>query len=149
MPANYPLPSFHFSVAWGTKADQSKGAFSEVTGLTQEVQPIEYRHGLSPESGVMKQPGQVKFNNIVLKRGVVTGNNDFYEWFYKARSMQAERRDVIISLLNDSHMAVMSWTVHNAFPVKLEGPQFKASGNEVAIESLEIAHEGLDVSILG
>ena len=147
MAADYPLPSFHFAVVWGKEKNQLRAAFTEVTGLTQEVQPIEYRHGLSPESGTMKQPGQVKYPNIVLKRGIITATNDFYDWFYKSRSMQAERRDVIISLLNDKHMPVMVWTAHNAFPVKLEGPQLKASGNEVAIESLEIAHEGLDVTL--
>jgi len=58
---------------------------------------------------------------------------------------KVERRDLVISLLNEEHQPVMVWKVHNAFPVKVEGPQLKASGNEVAIESIEIAHEGLEV----
>ena len=56
-----------------------------------------------------------------------------------------ERRDLVVSLLNEEHEPVMIWKVHNAFPVKVEGPQLKASGNEVAIESIELAHEGLEV----
>ncbi len=53
------------------------------------------------------------------------------------------RRDIIISLLNEEHSPVMVWNVHQAFPVKVDGPQLKATGNEVAIESIELAHEGL------
>jgi phage tail-like protein len=58
---------------------------------------------------------------------------------------QVERRDVVISLLNEEHNPVMTWKIHNAFPVKVEGPGLKAAGNEVAIESIEIAHEGLEL----
>jgi phage tail-like protein len=53
--------------------------------------------------------------------------------------------DIVVSLLNEEHMPVMVWKAHNAFPVKVEGPGLKASGNEVAIESIEIAHEGLEL----
>jgi phage tail-like protein len=56
-----------------------------------------------------------------------------------------ERRDLVVSLLNEEHAPVMTWKLLNAFPVKVEGPQLKASGNEVAIESIELAHEGLEV----
>ena len=90
-------------------------------------------------------PGLRKFNNITLKRGIVKGDNEFFIWLSTVKLNTVERRDLIISLLNEDHLPVMVWKVHNAFPVKVEGPQLKASGNEVAIESIEIAHEGLEL----
>ena len=121
MPAQYPLPVFHFRVEWGG----TRIGFSEVTGLTQENQAIEYRDGSFMEYSSIKMPGLRKFSNITLKR--------------------VERRDLTISLLDEAHNPVMTWRALNAFPVKVEGPQLKASGNEVAIEAIELAHEGLEV----
>jgi phage tail-like protein len=139
--ADYPLPVFHFTVEWGGK----RVGFSEVAGLTQENQAIEYRDGSFPEYSSIKMPGLRKFSNITLKRGVVKSDNDFFKWLSTIKLNKVQRRDLVISLLNEEHQPVMVWKVLNAFPVKLEGSQLKASGNEVAIESIEIAHEGLEV----
>ena len=141
MPGQYPLPVFHFSVQWGG----NRLGFSEVTGLTQENQVIEYRDGSFLEYSSIKMPGLRKFSNIVLKRGVVKSDNDFCKWLTTIKLNTVERRDLTISLLNESHEPVMVWKIHNAFPVKVEGPQLKAAANEVAIESIEIAHEGMEV----
>jgi phage tail-like protein len=137
--ANYPLPVFHFKVEWG---GQNVG-FSEASGLTQEVQLIEYRDGNSPDYSTIKMPGLHKYNNITLKRGIMKGDNDFFKWLNTVKLNTIERRNLTISLLNEEHEAVMVWKAVNAFPVKVEGPGLKASGNEVAIESIELAHEGL------
>ncbi len=137
--ANYPLPAFHFKVEWG---GQNVG-FSEASGLTQEVQLIEYRDGNSPDYSTIKMPGLHKFNNITLKRGIMKGDNEFFKWMNTVKLNTIERRNLTISLLNEEHEAVMVWKAVNAFPVKVEGPGLKASGNEVAIESIELAHEGL------
>ncbi len=139
--ADYPLPVFHFTVDWGGK----RIGFSEVAGLTQENQAIEYRDGSFPEYSSIKMPGLRKFSNITLKRGVVKSDNELFKWLSTIKLNKAERRDLVISLLNEEHQPVMVWKALNAFPVKLEGPQLKASGNEVAIESIEIAHEGLEL----
>lgn len=141
MPEVYPLPVFHFRVEWGG----TRIGFTEVTGLTQENQAIEYRDGSFLEYSSVKMPGLRKFANIVLKRGVMRGDNEFVAWLNTVRLNKVERRDVTISLLNEEHAPVMVWKIHRAFPVKVEGPQLKASGNEVAIESIELAHEGLEV----
>jgi phage tail-like protein len=141
MPAQYPLPTFHFTVTWGG----TRVGFSEVTGLTQENQAIEYRDGSFPEYSSIKMPGLRKFSNITLKRGVIKADNEFFKWLSTIKLNTVERRDLVISLLNEKHEPVMTWKVQNAFPVKLEGPQLKASGNEVAIESIELAHEGLEI----
>lgn len=141
MPTLYPLPVFHFTVEWGG----TRLGFSEVSGLTQENQAIEYRDGSFPEYSSIKMPGLRKFNNITLKRGIVKSDNEFFLWLSTVKLNTVQRRDLVISLLNEQHQPVMVWKVQNAFPVKVEGPALKATGNEVAIESIEIAHEGLEL----
>ena len=141
MPTQYPIPVFHFTVQWGG----SRVGFSEVTGLTQENQAIEYRDGSFAEYSSIKMPGLRKFTNVTLKRGIVGGDNQFFRWLSTVKLNTVERRDLIVSLLNEEHKPVMVWKVMRAFPVKVEGPQLKASGNEVAIEAIELAHEGLEV----
>ena len=137
--AVYPIPVFHFKVEWGGK----NVGFSEASGLTQEVQLIEYRDGNSPDYSTIKMPGLRKFNNITLKRGITKSDNEFFKWLNSVKLNTVDRRDLTISLLNENHEPVMVWKAHNAFPVKVEGPGLKASGNEVAVESIEIAHEGI------
>lgn len=141
MPQQYPLPVFHFTVQWGG----TRIGFSEVAGLTQENQAIEYRDGSFPEYSSIKMPGLRKFTNLTLKRGIVKADNDFFQWLSTIKLNTVERRDIVVSLLNENHEPVMTWKAHNAFPVKVEGPGLKASGNEVAIESIELAHEGLEL----
>lgn len=139
--SEYPLPQFHFQVEWGGQ----RLGFSEVSGLDIEVQVIEYREGISPEYSALKMPGMKKYNNITLKRGIVPKDNEFFEWLNTASLNQVERRDIVIRLLNENHEPVMVWKAINAFPVKYEGPQLNATANEVAIETLELTHEGLTV----
>lgn len=141
MPALYPLPVFSFNVEWGGQ----RVGFSEVSGLTQENQAIEYRDGSFPEYSAIKMPGIRKFSNLTLKRGIVKSDNDFAKWLSTVKLNKVERRDIIVSLLNEERQPVMVWKIQNAFPVKVEGPGLKATGNEVAIESIEIAHEGLEL----
>lgn len=137
--AKYPSLVFHFRVEWGG----TSVSFTEVTGLTQELQAVDYRTGDSPDYSMVKMPGLRKYNNITLKRGITKSDNEFFLWLNTVKLNDIERRDITVSLLNEKHEPVMVWTAHNAFPVKVEGPGLKASGNEVAIESIEIAHEGL------
>ena len=140
--ATYPLPKFHFRVEWGG----SKIGFTEVTGLDSQVEPIEYREGSSPEYSKIKMPGLHKFSNITLKRGTFSNDKEFYNWINTISLNTVERRDVTISLLNESHEPVMTWQVRNAFPVKVQASDMKSDGNEVAIETLELAHEGLKLA---
>ncbi len=140
--ATYPLPVFHFEVDW---AGTNMG-FSEVSGLTVEAQPIEYREGTMKETSPLKFPGMVKFSNLTLKRGVAAADNEFYDWWKDVVDLRnVPRRDITISLLDEKQEPVMVWKVKKAWPVKVEGPGLKATGNEVAIESMEIAHEGLTI----
>ncbi|MDQ0106206.1 phage tail-like protein [Chitinophaga terrae (ex Kim and Jung 2007)] len=141
--ANYPMPKFHFSVEWGPG---TKIGFTEVTGLTMESDVIEYREGSSPEFHKIKMPGLQKLSNITLKRGTFQGDIAFHEWMETISMNTVPRRDVTIKLLNEKHEPVITWQVLNAWPVKVQSSDLKADGNEVAIETMEIAHEGIKVS---
>jgi phage tail-like protein len=137
----YPLSKFHFIIEWGG----SRIGFTEATGLDKQIEIIEYREGNSPNYNKVKMPGLHKYSNITLKRGTMDGDKDFYLWINTVNLNKVERRDITISLLNESHTPVISWKIINAFPVKVQASDLKADGNEVAIETLELAHEGFDV----
>ncbi len=141
MATSYPLPNLHFQVEWGG----TRIGFSEVSGLNVGVEVIEYREGANVEYTPVKMPGRVSYDDVVLKRGIVANDGEFFAWFNTIRLNKVERRDVTISLLNEEHEPIMVWKLKNAFPVRLEGPLLQASGNDVAIETLVLAHEGLTV----
>lgn len=141
MAASYPLVKFHFQVNWGG----TKIGFTEVSGLDVETEVIEYREGSSPEYSKIKMPGMQKFSNITLKRGTFKSDNDFYNWWNTVKLNTIERRDITISLLNESHEPVVTWKIKNAWPSKVQSTDLKSDGNEVAIESLELIHEGLSI----
>lgn len=141
MATAYPLVKFHFQVEWsGTKI-----GFSEVSGLDVETEVVEYRDGANPEYSKVKMPGMQKFSNITLKRGTFATDNEFYNWWNTVKLNTIERRDITISLLNEEHEPVVTWKVKNAWPAKVQSTDLKADGNEVAIESMEIVHEGLTI----
>ena len=137
--SEYPLLGYHFQVEWGG----TRLGFTEVFGLDIEFQLIEYREGIDVNFSTTKMPGIPKYSNIILKRGIVAGDNEFFDWLKTIKLNQVERRDITISLLNENHEPVMVWKVKNAFPIRIIGPSLKAIANEVAIETLEVAHEGL------
>jgi phage tail-like protein len=150
--AAFPLPVFRFTVTETAASDPKLTTdetigFSEVSGLTQEVQVIEYRDGLTPQRSAMKMPGIQKVTNITLKKGIVKGHNEFYLWLNSVKLNTIVRKDLVISLLDEENNPAMVWNVKQAWPVKVEGPSLKASGNEIAMESIELAHEGLTVSV--
>lgn len=138
---DYPLPKFHFQVQWGG----ARIGFTEISGLDVETEVIEYRDGALPEFSKMKIPGMQKFANVTMKRGVFKSDNDYFNWWNTVSLNTIERRDVIVSLLNESHEPVMVWKIKNAWPAKIGSTDLKADGNEIAIESIELAHDGLSI----
>jgi phage tail-like protein len=141
MAAKYPLSTFHYSVNWGG----TRIGFTEVTGLTMENDVIEYREGSSSTYNKIKMPGLQKFGTITLKRGMFQSDNDFYNWFSTINTNKFERRDITISLLDEMLLPIVVWTVENAWPFKVVYPDLKATASEVAIEILELTHEGLTI----
>ena len=139
--AEYPIPKFHFQVEWGG----TKIGFTEVSGLDITTEVVEYRDGASPEYSKIKMPGQRKYSNITMKRGTFAGDNEFYDWFNTVSLNKIERRDLTISLLNENHDPVVVWKVKNAWPTKITPTDLKSDGSDVAVETLELAHEGLTI----
>ena len=88
-------------------------------------------------------PGLNTNGEITMKRGIFR-NNEFYAW-WNTVSMNGERRDITVSLLDENHEATMVWKFSNAWPSKIEGASLNATGNEVAIESITLVHEGMTI----
>jgi phage tail-like protein len=146
---NYPLPKFHFQVTWQVDNGGPQGtmAFTEVSGLDFETEVIEFRTGNSWKYNKTKQPGMTKYGNITLKKGTFKGDTDFYDYwkdtYYFQGVTKAIRTTVQIDLLDETHSPVFSWILQNAWPTKITSTDLKADANEVAIESMELVHEGL------
>ncbi len=135
----YPLVKFSFQVDWGG----TNIGFQEVSGLDVETEVIEYRQGASPDFTKIKMPGMIKYSNITLKRGSFKGDNEYYDWLNSIQLNTVERRTITISLLDETGAPAITWKVNKAFPMKIQSTDLKAEGNEVAVESIEICHEGL------
>lgn len=147
----WPLAKFCFEVKW----DSAVMLFQEVSGLDVEAQIIEYRTGApsqdnGPVFSATKMPGLKKSGNITLKRGVYKSDNKqsdnkFRDWFSQIKMNTIKRLPVTISLLDETGAATMVWTLTNAWPSKITGTDLKSDGNEVAIETLEVVHEGITI----
>lgn len=118
------------------------GGFSECTGLQVESTPIEYREG-TEDITARKLPGLIKYGNITLKRGV-TVSQDLMNWLKFVQDGDIQRRNVSIVLQNELKQDKVRWNLREAWPTKWTGPDMKATSDEVAIESIEICHEGLE-----
>lgn len=140
--AVWPLSSFYFKVEI---VGIGEIAFKEVSGLDIEAQIIEYRHGNSPAFSTIKMPGIQKSSNVSLKKGVFAKDNKLWDWFSKIKMNTIERRAVTISLLDQENAPTMVWKLANAWPTKITGVSLKSDGNEVAVESIDLAHEGLTI----
>ncbi len=138
----WPMPKFHFKVTW----DGNDMSFQEVTGLETETQIIEYRHGDSPVFSTIKMPGIAKFGNITMKKGVFTGDNKFWDWYSQIKMNTIKRVPVVVNLCDETGAPQMTWTLANCWPTKITGTDLKSDANEVAIESIEIVHEGITIS---
>ena len=139
----WPVPKFYFQVKW----DSQVMSFQEVSGLDIQSEEIKYRHGDSPQFSVIKMPGMKKFGNVTMKKGIFKGDNKFWDWFNQIKMNTIKRLPVTISLLDEAGKAVKVWTLTNAWPTKITGTDLKSEGNEVAIETIEIVHEGLTIAL--
>src|SRR6185437_2479854 len=103
-----------------------------------------------PEGGlneyVHKLPGRTKFTNITLKRGWVE-TDDLWKWYANVIAGQIQTKAVSIILYENKGQSVAQpkarWDLEQAYPVKWQGPEFRADANSVAVETLEIAHSGV------
>lgn len=117
------------------------GGFSEASGFDASIDVIEYREGDMVQTP-MKLPGLKKYGNITLKQGVAD-SMVMYEWMIAGVEGEVERKTITITILDETETATASWQVINAWPAKYTAPDFNATSSDVAIETLEIAHEGM------
>ncbi len=118
--------------------------FSEVSGLDVTTEPIEYREGTDKTATIRKIPGLIKYGNIILKRGY-TENRELWDWVKATIDGQTERRSGAITLLDESREHVVRFSFEEGWPCRYAGPIFDAGTAAVAIEIIEICHEGLSV----
>ncbi len=140
--AVWPLPKFYFQVKW----DSNVMSFQEVSGLDVQSEEIKYRHGDNPVFSPIKMPGLKKYGNVTMKKGIFKADNKFWAWFNEIKMNTIKRVPVTISLLDEAGKPTMVWTLANAWPTKITGTDLKAEGNEVAVETIEIVHEGLTIA---
>jgi phage tail-like protein len=138
----WPMAKFHFQVEW----DSLLMSFQEVSGLDMEPLPIDNNADDELQFSMIKTPSLPKLATISLKRGVVLSHHNFWDWFNQFKINTNLRRSLTISLFDENGTAMMVWSIENAWPDKISASELSLHGNEVAIESLEIAHEGLIIS---
>jgi phage tail-like protein len=140
---NDPLAAFQFKVDLGNQA--SIAVFSECSGLEMSVKYDEIKEG-GQNGFVHRLPTRVEYGNLVLKRGTTT-DTEFFDWCAGALRGRIQRRLVTVTLVAlDTQATIFTWTFVDAYPVKWSGPSLKASDSTVAIESLELAHRGLQLT---
>lgn len=144
----YPLPVYNYKVDIG----KDTVAFSEVSGLNIAYETTTYKES-NTESGkasprVFRMPAQATTTTLTLKKGLVPAKSQaaLYDWISSIRINQVVKKDILISLCDETGKAVVTWTILNAFPTKLDIPTFDANSNDVAIESMELMADDIIIN---
>lgn len=135
----YPYKKFNYKVTFDGKEELG---FSEVSAVDISSEPVEYREGNMAGMTAGKQPGILKYSNVTLKNGT-TSTTTLYEWMKTVMDGKVSRKTVVITAMDDTMSEVASWELENAWPTKYSAPDFNATANEVAVESLELVCEGI------
>lgn len=136
----WPVPKFHFKATIG---DKGEIAFQEVSGLDTEYDIIEYRAGNSVDFSTVKMPGLRKGSDVTLKKGMFKDDTALYDYFNETKMNTIARQTVTIQLLDEEHNPMFTWTLKNAFPMKVSGTDLNAQNSEIAVEEIVLAHEGM------
>lgn len=142
---NDPYRSFNFTANFG---DDTSAGFTEISGLTVEGDAVDYREGVDKANAMRKLIGLRKYANIQLKRGY-TKNNKFWLWFSNIQQGVQDRRDGVITLMDESRRPVLRWVVKAAWINKIETGGFKSNASEVLLETVELVHEGVVMEPVG
>jgi phage tail-like protein len=140
---SYPLPAYNYRVTIGSDTV----AFSEVSGLSVEYEPVTYKHGLSFAMGVRLIPGMRREVSLTLKRGVVRRGDVLSRWMREtyADPFKAAARDILVDLCDEAGAPLVRWKVIGALPVKIDAPAFDANANEAAVEALELIAQDMQI----
>jgi phage tail-like protein len=123
----------------------ASATFSEILGLDVSIDIVDYRTGAAPVSTAEKLPGLARYPNITLKRGL-TQNTDLWNWFKNILNGVSDKRSMSIVLQDAQHNDVVRWNVTNAWPCRWAGPALHAGSSDIAIEAVEICHEGFQLA---
>ena len=136
-----PIAKFRFGVE---VKGIVQGWFTECSGLTVQREVIEHKEG-GLNDYVHKLPGRVSYSNITLKRGIA--GNALWRWFRRGLyDGRVQRRNVSIILYSGNRKKAKRWNLMDAYPIKWTGPDFKTEGAEVAVETLELVHHGMEMT---
>ena len=139
----YPLPVYNYRVT----IEQLTLGFSEVSGLSVEYEPVTYKHGFSFAMGAKIIPGMRQPIKLTMKRGIVKGGDVLYGWLHGAYTdpFKSAKRDILVDLCDETGTAIVRWKIQGALPTKIDAPTFDANSNEIAIETLEVIAQDLQV----
>jgi len=140
MPDHAPYRNFNFRVEIDGLPETG---FSEVVVPETRIEVVEYREGGDHTSGTRKLPGRAKVGNVVLRRGI-DQDLSLWNWFRTVRDGDLDRRNVAIILLDATRTDVRRWAVQQAWPTAYILGPLQGHGNEVVIETLELACERVD-----
>lgn len=152
-PRKNPYAAFNFKVALDGETAPDFAGFMEISGLDSENAVIEYREGADQIAGsgayLRKQPGLERYpNNVTMRRGITDNLTLWTDLRQKVRDATYKPQTLKVTLQDENHTPVRSWTLTNAWVFKLSGPSLNAKGNEIAIESIEVAYDRLeDISL--
>ncbi len=141
--SNYPLPVYNYRVTIGSMTV----GVSEISGLSVEYEPVTYKHGLSFVMGSKIIPGMRQPIKLIMKRGIVKKNEALSGWLRDtyADPFKSTKQDILIDLCDETGAPIVRWKVQGAFPVKIDAPTFDANSNEVAIESIEVIAQDVQI----
>ena len=140
----YPPVGFHFKVEFPAFGNNNDSRFQSVGGLNLEFDVETIKEG-GENRFEHKLPGRAKYTDLTLKRGMLT-NSDVIKWVLDAlKNRIIKPTDITVSLLNEFHLPLMSWKLHNAWPRKWTVSDFNASENGIVVETLEISYSYFDV----
>jgi phage tail-like protein len=142
VPDSYLVSNFRVEIEGITVA-----SFSEILGLDVSIDIVDYRTGSSPQTIAERLPGLQHFGNIILKRGF-TQNIDLWNWVKTILAGVADKRTMSIVLEDAQHNDVIRWNFKNAWPCRWSGPVLRAGTSDIAIETLEICHEGFVLAVV-
>jgi phage tail-like protein len=123
---------------------EAAAAFSEAELPEGRIEVVAYREGSDRVNAARLLPGRVEYGSLVLRRGFA-GDASLFQWWHAVSQGTLDRRNVSVVLLDEQSQEVARWNLRRAWPTKYAAPSLNALGNEVAIETLELAHEGIEL----